>query len=202
MQLLFYWLLLTNIYQEQIPVGTIKVGDFFVDKTEIQNIHWLEYLHYERLRLDSSEYLRLLPSPENRWYTNPDLRYRPIVYINREQAISYCSWRSEVVSEKFGYPIKYSLPSVEDWKKIAREVQKSNPDKYDKVILRSKNSRSKKPFKKSRYGDNGDLSNLFDRLFEMTQEEGQAVGLDPDSIFNYLEPSPNIGFRCIVKTND
>ena len=49
---------------DHTPPGTARVKNYFVDKKEIQNIDWLEFLYYKRFELDSSEIKKLLlPNP-------------------------------------------------------------------------------------------------------------------------------------------
>lgn len=183
------------------PPGTIRVGNYYVDKTETLNINWLEYLYYRSLVLDSTEYSKLLPPSKNIWYDNPNLRYRPLVYINRKQAEAYCMWRSDVVSERLGKRVKYVLPSADDWKKISDEIRKRDSKYYDKIIKRN-TDKGGKPQKTSRKNDQGNLDTLFDNLLELTKDEGVVVGIHPDSTYLINAPAHNVGFRCIVKIDD
>ena len=92
---------------------TVTVQSFFLDQTEIANIHWLEYLHY--LKRDSSDtyYRANLPdttvwekelafnSPYvNNYLRYPGFRYYPVVGVSWEQAIMYCAWRTEAVNKQ------------------------------------------------------------------------------------------------------
>src|SRR6478736_5583225 len=88
------------------PPGTIKIKNYYVDKTEIQNIHWMEYI-FQKGKEDSTDVQKLLPDPENSWYSMPENRHKPIVLITYEQALEYCAWRSKAVSGRLGKKIKY-----------------------------------------------------------------------------------------------
>ena len=79
---------------------TVTVQSFFLDQTEIANIHWLEYLHY--IQRDSSEtyYQSALPDTTvwekelafntpyvSNYLRYPGFRYYPVVGVSWEQAV-------------------------------------------------------------------------------------------------------------------
>lgn len=115
----------------QAPPNTIWLSsNLYIDKTEIANIHWLEYLHY--LEKDSGKvyYKNALPDTSVwlaygdslRWkhyLRYPAYRYFPVVGVTQAQAINYCRWRSEVVSAKRSSESKvsfvYRLPTEAEW---------------------------------------------------------------------------------------
>lgn len=117
------------------PPNTIRFSsDLYIDKTEIANIHWLEYLHY--LEKDSGKvyYKNALPDTSVwlaygdslRWkhyLRYPAYRYFPVVGVTQAQAINYCRWRSEVVSAKISSESEvsfvYRLPSEAEWNRAA-----------------------------------------------------------------------------------
>ena len=92
---------------------TVTVQSFFLDQTEIANIHWLEYLHY--IGRDSSEtyYQSALPDTTvwekelafntpyvSNYLRYPGFRYYPVVGVSWEQAVDYCRWRTEAVNKQ------------------------------------------------------------------------------------------------------
>ena len=92
---------------------TVTVQSFFLDQTEIANIHWLEYLHY--IQRDSSEtyYESALPDTTgwekelafntpyvSNYLRYPGFRYYPVVGVSWEQAVDYCRWRTEAVNKQ------------------------------------------------------------------------------------------------------
>jgi formylglycine-generating enzyme required for sulfatase activity len=121
------------------PHGVWLINNLFIDKTEITNIHWLEYLHY--LRKDSSEhhYTQALPDTsvwlifnDSAKYTHylryPGYRTYPVVGITHQQAKNYCAWRSSAVNILLmdpeqrrklnipeGYRFTFRLPSEMEW---------------------------------------------------------------------------------------
>lgn len=92
---------------------TVTVASFYMDETEIANIHWLEYLYY--IRLDSSRefYQSALPDTTvwardlayndpyvDHYLRYPGFRYYPVVGVSWKQANDYCNWRTTVVNLK------------------------------------------------------------------------------------------------------
>jgi len=90
---------------------TVTVASFYMDETEVANIHWLEYLFY--VKNDSTEdfYRSALPDttvwskelafndPYVAHYLRyPGFRYFPVVGVSWKQAIDYCAWRTAVVN--------------------------------------------------------------------------------------------------------
>lgn len=194
------------------PPGTIKVKNYYVDRTEISNIGWLEYLHHKAQVLDSIEMQGLYPDSSNFWYRIPANRYKPIVLITYEQALDYCAWRSKAVSERLGKKITYRLPTTTEWKEIAEEVIKTDLKQVEKEL-----KETKKLIKKDstqyilidREKPKSRVYNLFDNVTEMTLEKGIAMGsnnyelTDPKTnltrLIKYNSPNTYLGFRCVAE---
>ena len=92
---------------------TVTVQSFYLDQTEIANIHWLEYLHH--IQRDSSEtfYLSAIPDTTvwekelafntpyvSNYLRYPGFRYYPVVGVSWNQAMDYCRWRTEAVNKQ------------------------------------------------------------------------------------------------------
>jgi len=92
---------------------TVTVSSFYMDETEIANIHWLEYLFY--IGRDSSEEFLKSAVPDTlvwegelsyndpyveHYLRYPGFRYFPVVGVSWEQANDYCAWRTSVVNKK------------------------------------------------------------------------------------------------------
>jgi sulfatase modifying factor 1 len=90
---------------------TVSVASFYMDETEIANIHWLEYLHY--LAKDSSQevYKAALPDTTvwvgklafndpyvEHYLRYPGFRYFPVVGVSWTQANAYARWRTRAVN--------------------------------------------------------------------------------------------------------
>lgn len=129
-----------------VPPNCVNLNDnVYIDKTEIKNIHWLEYLHH--LKRDSSQasYKAALPdtsvwlvyrdtSKYKHYLSYPVYRDFPVVGITQQQAANYCQWRSHAVTKRFNtaeiknkaglrgnVQISYTfrLPTEEEWMKAA-----------------------------------------------------------------------------------
>lgn len=91
----------------------VTVASFYMDETEVANVHWLEYLYY--IRLDSSRefYESQLPDTTvwakdlayndpyvDHYLRYPGFRFFPVVGVSWKQAQDYCTWRSITVNQK------------------------------------------------------------------------------------------------------
>jgi formylglycine-generating enzyme len=90
---------------------TVTVASFYMDETEVANIHWLEYLHYVR---DSGEQYVQEAMPDtmvwaaelafndpyiDHYLRYPGFRYFPVVGVSWKQSQNYCIWRSQAVNK-------------------------------------------------------------------------------------------------------
>ncbi|MBX2961273.1 MAG: gliding motility lipoprotein GldJ [Cyclobacteriaceae bacterium] len=97
-------------YRDNIE-RTVSVASFYMDETEIANIHWLEYLHY--LARDSSQevYQAALPDTTvwvgklafndpyvDHYLRYPGFRYFPVVGVSWTQATNFAIWRTRAVN--------------------------------------------------------------------------------------------------------
>ena len=91
----------------------VTVASFYMDETEVANIHWLEYLYY--IKLDSARefYESALPDTVvwardlayndpyvDHYLRYPGFRYFPVVGVTWKQSVDYCGWRTAVVNLK------------------------------------------------------------------------------------------------------
>ena len=92
---------------------TVTVASFYMDETEVANIHWLEYLHYVRQDSYREFYESALPDTTvwakdmayNDTYVDhylryPGFRFFPVVGVTWLQAQDYCDWRTITVNQK------------------------------------------------------------------------------------------------------
>ena len=92
---------------------TVTVASFFMDKTEVANIHWLEYMYY--VKFDSSREFFQSAHPDTTVWSRelayndpyvdhylryPGFRYFPVVGVSWRQAVDFCKWRTSVVNLK------------------------------------------------------------------------------------------------------
>ena len=92
---------------------TVTVASFYMDETEIANVHWLEYEFYtedssdafieENVVLDEEVWARELayndPYVEH-YLRYPGFRYFPVVGVSWKQAVAYSEWRTVAVNQK------------------------------------------------------------------------------------------------------
>lgn len=103
---------------------TISIQSFFMDETEIANIHWLEYLHY--IERDSSEEFLQSALPDTTvWASDlafndsyvdhylryPGFRYFPVVGVSWVQAVDYSTWRTNVVNRRLAEDAGIEMPA-------------------------------------------------------------------------------------------
>jgi gliding motility-associated lipoprotein GldJ len=94
---------------------TVSVASFYMDETEIANIHWLEYLYHlttDSTKVDGGKsYTAALPDTlvwrsklafndpyVDHYLRYPGFRYFPVVGIKWKQANEYSKWRTAVVN--------------------------------------------------------------------------------------------------------
>lgn len=91
----------------------VTVASFYMDETEVANIHWLEYEYYIKQDSDAYYWKNNLPDTTvwakdlayndpyvDHYYRYPGFRYFPVVGVNWRQAVNYCKWRTTVVNIK------------------------------------------------------------------------------------------------------
>ena len=94
---------------------TVTASHFFMDKYEITNLNWNEYLHWlefvfgavapelvDQARPDHTvwrEDLAYNDPYENYYFEHPAFSFYPIVGVTWEQAMDYCQWRTDRVNE-------------------------------------------------------------------------------------------------------
>ncbi len=197
---------------ESNPPGTIKIKDYYVDKTEILNIHWLEFIHQKSKELNSEEIKEIIPDSSNTWYALPSNRYKPIVLITYEQTEAYCSWRSEMVSRRTGRKVTYRLPTPAEWKEIAGEVLQWDLKQVEKelrMVHRKVEKNSGRYLLLDRINPKERIYDIFWNVSEMTLEKGIAMGSNNNELaalqtnlireFYYSSVDKFIGFRCVAE---
>jgi len=102
----------------------VSIQSFFMDETEVANIHWLEYLYY--VQKDSSEEFFQSALPDSTVWASelafndsyvdhylryPGFRYFPVVGVSWTQAVDFCTWRTNVVNRKLAEDAGVEPPS-------------------------------------------------------------------------------------------
>jgi len=111
----------------------ITVNSFYIDRTEVANIHYREYMYWVNTVFDGDEYqavrTAVLPDtlvwrselaynePLVEYYLrHPSYNYYPVVGVTWKQANDFCSWRTNRVNEaeliKRGYINKNAVKNL------------------------------------------------------------------------------------------
>jgi len=110
------------------------VNSFYIDRTEVANIHYREYLYWVNNVFDGDEYkdVRIGAVPDTLvwrselayneplveyYLRHPSYNYYPVVGVTWRQAHDFCLWRSDRVNEKAlldkGFINKSSLKNIQ-----------------------------------------------------------------------------------------
>ncbi|RYY31085.1 MAG: gliding motility lipoprotein GldJ, partial [Chitinophagaceae bacterium] len=93
------------------------VNSFYIDRTEVANIHYREYIYWINNVFDGDEFLSVrdgaLPDTlvwrselayneplVEYYFRHPSYNYYPVVGVSWQQAYDFCLWRSDRVNEK------------------------------------------------------------------------------------------------------
>ncbi|MEA3445745.1 MAG: SUMF1/EgtB/PvdO family nonheme iron enzyme [Bacteroidota bacterium] len=137
-----------EVVAQKAPPGTVAFSDnLYVDKQEIRNVDWREYMywHLKKFGSQSEEYIETLPDTlvwdnemKKLYLRHPNYANHPVVGISYHQAKAYCKWRTKVVNififrretkqtfnadstyEDIPQVFVYRLPTIEEWEDISR----------------------------------------------------------------------------------
>ncbi|WP_128545379.1 gliding motility lipoprotein GldJ [Larkinella soli] len=132
---------------------TVSIQSFYMDETEIANIHYLEYL--DAIQRDSSEEFYKAALPDTNVWTNPlsyndpyvtqylrfpGFRYYPVVGVSWVQANDYSIWRTNAVNanlakgggqkQKKGFSLKRKKKGEEAPAAEGEQVAKNSQTTY------------------------------------------------------------------------
>ncbi len=132
--------------QKITPPGTVWLkGNLFIDKTEISNTNWREFMYWNSTHKVSKSYrCSMLPDSTvwgntyiyANWYSNNEkvkanthyLRHAafsdfPVIGISYKQALEFCKWRSDIVNQYLYYKskkLKCPLDSVKNYPEVVK----------------------------------------------------------------------------------
>ncbi|MBX2897182.1 MAG: SUMF1/EgtB/PvdO family nonheme iron enzyme [Cyclobacteriaceae bacterium] len=119
-----------NLYSTPVPPNGIAIAEnLYLDKTEITNLNWLEYLYYlyrdstkaiyEQALPDTTVWLSHGDTLKFKYYLRyPSYRSFPVVGITQEQAMAYCAWRSIAATEYYNRIEKKKQAGVQADQKV------------------------------------------------------------------------------------
>ncbi len=106
---------------------TVTVASFYMDETEIANIHWLEYLFFIRRDGSEEDFQNALPDTTvwaeqlayndpyvDHYLRYPGFRFFPVVGVSWEQANDFAKWRTEVVNKRLAEEAGVEVPEGGD----------------------------------------------------------------------------------------
>ncbi len=118
---------------------TVSVQSFYMDETEIANVHYLEYLY--AVQKDSTQDFYESALPDTTVWRNdlafndpyveqylrfPGFRMYPVVGVSWKQANDFCAWRTAVVNKQMAGGDKPVKVSKADAKKAAASGTRTN----------------------------------------------------------------------------
>ena len=126
---------------------TVTASHFFMDKYEITNLNWNEYLHWlefvfgavapelvDQARPDHTvwrEDLAYNDPYENYYFEHPAFSFYPIVGVTWEQAMDYCQWRTDRVNEMA--LVNSGAMQIPDFKALNEEIDEDGKEEWEQI---------------------------------------------------------------------
>ncbi len=124
---------------------TVTASHFFMDKYEVTNLNWNEYLHWmefvfgdvapelvDKVRPDHTvwrEDLAYNDPYEQNYFDHPAFSFYPIVGITWEQAMDYCQWRTDRVNEMT--LISAGALEIPNFQGLREEVEEAGKEEWE-----------------------------------------------------------------------
>ncbi len=190
-------------FKNSEPPGTVMVKEgLFMDKEEITNSMWRAFAEgwllnvendtaqYKNMLQDSTVWYSLRGGEAKRYMTDyatsSEFANYPVVGITYEQALAYCSWRTDRVNEmlrksqKSSFkPILYRLPTEAEWEfAAAGKLDTAKfPYGYESTKERFKNGDSAKMFNCYYRDFDSIANNLYGKVLPVNWGKPNAYGI-------------------------
>src|SRR5882672_169829 len=107
----------------------ITINSFFIDKTEVANVHYREYIHWIENVFSDPQYQAVVDGAKpdtlvwrtqlaynepyvEYYFRHPSYNYYPVVGVTWKQAHDFCIWRTDRVNELQLIKSGYQNPNV------------------------------------------------------------------------------------------
>lgn len=194
----------------------VTVASFYIDETEIANVHWKEFLYYTLKDSGDAKYEAMHPDtlcwfrelayndPYVLYYfQHPGFNMYPVVGVDWYQCQEFCKWRTAFVNGKLlerdpeavVWP-RYRLPTEAEWEYAARAGYEQELYTWEGKSLRDMEGRFRANFKRGR-GDyagrsNTGASNLIEGLNDAFMIPAPVTGPFAPNEFGLLHMAGNV----------
>ena len=216
--------------------GMVPVGDnMWMDATEITVNEYRQFLNdlpeadRDKYKPDSTvwELDNLIGIPY--YFFHPAYDNYPVVGISYEQVTAFCEWRTTAFNNVNKLQVRYRLPTMEEWNKIAFCGDEGFAGCLSSTF--SAKTQTNMPYFQFNFWQGGvgmsgadgfimvcpvdsyapnqnGLYNLSGNVAEMVAEQGKALGgswrhgaefAQKGEVLKYSEPTAWLGFRCVVE---
>jgi formylglycine-generating enzyme required for sulfatase activity len=103
------WLDCEKTYEKNAPLQSISLSDYYIDKYEVTNAKYRDCVTAKECNAPTE-----LKLGNINYYGNEIYNDYPVVWVSRDMAVQYCTWRGNNVH----------LPTSAEWEKAARGTDK------------------------------------------------------------------------------
>ena len=169
----------SDAMENEKPEHSVTVKDFWMDKTEITNGEYFEFVKETNYK----------PTPSN-WEKEKHLANEermPVRYVSIDDVNAFIAWRSKRDS------VSYRLPSEEEWEFAARNGAKNNlypwGDKFEAICaVTDQPNTEPKPVGSNSCPNNWGVQDLVGNVYEWTSSKASLYPGSKGAILESKEP--------------